>query len=55
MGLSHALGNTTEKDGIGRRSRKLEAVSNVFFSSLVVMFFFPWSSRLSNVHLVNRE
>ena len=40
MGSSYVLRNTAEKDETERRSRKLEAVSNVFFSSLVVMFFF---------------
>ena len=55
MGSSYILRNTAEKDRTGRRSRKLETVSNVFLSGLVVLFFFPWPSRLCNVYLVNKK
>ena len=55
MGSSYVLRNTAEKDVTGRRSRKLEAVSNVFFSGLVVLFFFLWPSGLCNVYLVNQN
>ena len=55
MGSSYVLENTGKKDGTGKRSRKLEAVSNVFFSGPVVLFFFLWPSGLCNVYLVNQN